>query len=64
MMLGVGYTLSAIGPFALGAVRDATGSYTTSLWLIAGCAGLVALSALPLTRSRLARAADASAAGN
>ena len=64
MMLGVGYTLSAIGPFALGAVRDATGSYTTSLWLIAGCAALVALSALPLTRPRLARAADASAAGN
>jgi CP family cyanate transporter-like MFS transporter len=63
MMLGVGYTISAIGPFALGAVRDSTGSYTTSLWLIAGCAALVALSALPLTRARLARAADATAAG-
>ena len=38
MMLGVGYTISAIGPFALGAVGDLTGSYTTSLWQIAAAA--------------------------
>jgi CP family cyanate transporter-like MFS transporter len=61
MMLGVGYTISAIGPFALGAVRDLTGSYTTSLWLIAGAAALVALAGSPLTRERLARAAAAAA---
>lgn len=57
MMLGVGYSFSAIGPFALGAVRDATGSYTTSLWLIAAAAGCVGLLSLPLSRERVARAA-------
>ena len=59
MMLGVGYTISAIGPFALGAARDATGSYTASLWVIAGCAVAVAVSGSPLTHERLARAAAA-----
>lgn len=57
MMLGVGYTISALGPFALGAVRDLTGSYTTSLWLIAGAASVVALLSAPLTRERLSAAA-------
>lgn len=62
MMLGAGYTISALGPFALGAVRDVTGSYTTSLWLIAGAAAVVAMLSAPLTRERLSRAA-ASAPG-
>ena len=57
MMLGVGYTISALGPFVLGAVRDLTGSYTTSLWLVAGSAALVAVLSVPLTRERLAQAA-------
>jgi len=35
MMLGLGYTIGAVSPFVLGAVRDATGSFTASLWLIA-----------------------------
>ena len=35
MMLGLGYTIGALSPFLLGAVRDATGSFTASLWLIA-----------------------------
>ena len=43
--------------------RAPTGSYTTSLWLIAGVAGLVAALALPLTRERLARAAASAAGG-
>ncbi|MEZ5099258.1 MAG: MFS transporter [Thermoleophilia bacterium] len=34
MMLGGGYVLAAIAPFGLGAARDATGSFATSLWLI------------------------------
>ncbi len=59
MMLGVGYSISALGPFVLGAVRDLTGSYTTSLWLIAGAAALVAVLSLPLTKERLAQAAAA-----
>ena len=31
MMLGLGYTIGAISPFVLGAVRDLTGSFTASL---------------------------------
>jgi CP family cyanate transporter-like MFS transporter len=49
MMLGLGYTLGAISPFLLGAVRDLTGSFTTSLWLLVGFAGLLlgTVAALP-----------------
>ncbi len=41
MMLGVGYTIGAIAPLALGAARDLTGSYTTTLWLIAGAGAVL-----------------------
>jgi CP family cyanate transporter-like MFS transporter len=34
MLLG-GYILSSIGPFVLGAVRDVSGSFVASLWLLA-----------------------------
>ena len=49
MMLGFGYTIAAIAPFALGAVRDATGSFTASLWAVVGLliALAVAVAALP-----------------
>lgn len=44
MMLGVGYTIGAASPLVLGALRDATGSFTGSLWLLVGfCSGLLAL---------------------
>ncbi|HEX5585265.1 CynX/NimT family MFS transporter [Gaiella sp.] len=47
MMLGVGYTLGAVSPFALGAVRDATGSFDAVLWvcvvLLAFLTGLASL---------------------
>jgi CP family cyanate transporter-like MFS transporter len=33
MLLG-GYTVSALGPFALGAARDATGNFEASLWIL------------------------------
>ena len=33
MLLG-GYALSALGPFALGAARDATGNFQASLWIL------------------------------
>jgi len=54
MMLGVGYTIGAISPVVLGAVRDATGDFTASLWLIAGFAGLllVSVAALPARSER------------
>ena len=34
LMLGVGYTFGAVTPFALGAVRDVTGSFSASLWIL------------------------------
>ena len=46
MMLGVGYTLSALSPLLLGVLRDRTGSFTAVLWaLVAGAAALVAVDA-------------------
>src|SRR5207247_5977806 len=36
MMLGVGYTLSSSSPLVLGAVRDATGSFSSALWVLVG----------------------------
>ena len=52
MMLGVGYVIGAASPLVLGAVRDATGSFTSSLWLIVGfsAALLVAVAAAPVRR--------------
>jgi CP family cyanate transporter-like MFS transporter len=35
MMLGIGYCIGALAPLALGALRDATGSFETGLWCIA-----------------------------
>ena len=35
MMLGLGYTISALSPFLLGAIRDATGSFDAVLWVAA-----------------------------
>jgi CP family cyanate transporter-like MFS transporter len=53
MMLGFGYSLAAISPFALGAVRDATGSFRTSLWLLAAITTALALIAWQLGPRRL-----------
>jgi CP family cyanate transporter-like MFS transporter len=41
MQLGVGYTMAALAPFALGALRDTTGSFAAGLWVVAGIAILV-----------------------
>ena len=59
MMLGLGYAIGAVSPLLLGAVRDATGSFTSSLWLIVGfsAALLVAVAAAPT--GRRARVASA-----
>ncbi len=35
MLLG-GYVISSLGPFILGAVRDTTGTFALSLWLLVG----------------------------
>jgi MFS transporter, CP family, cyanate transporter len=53
VMLGGGYSISAASPFVLGAVRDATGSFSDALWLlVATAAGLLLVSAT-LSRERL-----------
>ena len=43
MMLGVGYTLSASSPLALGAVRDLAGSFGAVLWVLVVAAGVLLL---------------------
>jgi CP family cyanate transporter-like MFS transporter len=64
-MLGLGYTISATGPFILGAVRDVTGSFDGPLWLAVGLlAAIVPLViALPRPQVRSAALAEGSAAG-
>jgi CP family cyanate transporter-like MFS transporter len=43
MMLGGGYTIAAISPFVLGAVRDVTGSFDAVLWVCASFLVLLAV---------------------
>ncbi len=65
MLLG-GYILSALGPFALGAARDATGDFGASLWLLVGLGTALVACCLLLSPSRLrhgVRAAPAVALG-
>ena len=61
LMLGFGYVLAAVSPFVLGAIRDATGSFTAALWAIAASRTAMLLVCLPLSRERLHRAAEAHA---
>jgi CP family cyanate transporter-like MFS transporter len=52
MMLGLGYVIGACSPLLLGVVRDETGSFTGSLWLVVAFSSLltVAVGCLPHTR--------------
>lgn len=52
MLLG-GYILSSLGPFALGAARDATGDFGASLWLLVLLGAVLVVCCLPLSPSRL-----------
>lgn len=42
-MLFCGYTLAAIGPVALGAMRDLTGSFRPVLWVLVGSAAVLVM---------------------
>jgi CP family cyanate transporter-like MFS transporter len=54
LMLGAGYSLSAMSPFVLGAIRDASSGYGIVLWVLVGfTAALFAVNA-SLTPARLA----------
>ena len=52
MLLG-GYIVSALGPLALGAARDATGNFQASLWLLVVVAFSLVACCLLLTPRRL-----------
>ena len=54
MLLG-GYVLSSLGPVGLGVLRDATGAYALSLWLLVGLAAALVASCLALSPARLHR---------
>ncbi len=54
MMLGLGYTLSAISPLLLGAVRDAAGRFTPVLWVLVGVAVVLAFVDSSFSPERLA----------
>jgi MFS transporter, CP family, cyanate transporter len=41
LMLTVGYLIAALGPLLVGKLRDLTGNYGWSLWLLVGVAGLM-----------------------
>jgi CP family cyanate transporter-like MFS transporter len=53
LMLGAGYTIAAAGPIALGAVRDLTGSFATSLWVLVVLAVALLAAIAPLSAERL-----------
>ena len=52
MLLG-GYILSSLGPFLLGAARDATGNFEASLWLLVVVGVVLVACCLTLSPSRL-----------
>lgn len=52
VLLG-GYTLSSLSPVGLGALRDATGSFSPVLWTMFGAGVVLLACCLPLTADRL-----------
>jgi CP family cyanate transporter-like MFS transporter len=53
MMLGIGYTLSAASPLALGAVRDLAGGFGPVLWVLIGAAAALVVVDASFSRERL-----------
>jgi CP family cyanate transporter-like MFS transporter len=53
LMLGGGYTISAAGPFLLGLLRDAAGSFTLAMWAIFAVTGLILAILLLTSQERL-----------
>jgi MFS transporter, CP family, cyanate transporter len=56
LMLGAGYSLSAMSPFVLGAIRDASSSYSVVLWVLVGFTAVLFAVDSTLTPARLASA--------
>jgi CP family cyanate transporter-like MFS transporter len=61
MLLG-GYILSSAGPVVLGAVRDVTGDFTASLWILVVVAVVLVVACLSLSPERLRRGIQREAA--
>jgi MFS transporter, CP family, cyanate transporter len=57
MMLGIGYTLSAGSPLALGAIRDLAGGFGPVLWVLVAAAAVLVLVDASFSRERLSVAA-------
>jgi CP family cyanate transporter-like MFS transporter len=55
MMLGLGYTVSAVGPFLLGLVRDVAGSFRLAMWLIFAMTAVILLVAILTSQEALRR---------
>ena len=53
LMFLAGYAIAAVAPLGLGAVRDLTGSFSTSLWALVGVAVALLAACLPLSPARL-----------
>jgi CP family cyanate transporter-like MFS transporter len=53
MMLGLGYTLSSSSPLVLGAIRDATGTFSSALWVLVGVGAALVVVESSFTRARL-----------
>jgi CP family cyanate transporter-like MFS transporter len=55
LMLGGGYSIAALSPFVLGAVRDLTGSLTGGLWVLVLIGIVTTVVAASLSPARLSR---------
>jgi CP family cyanate transporter-like MFS transporter len=54
LMLGAGYSLSALSPFVLGAIRDASSGFDVVLWVLVGFTAALLVVNASLTPARLA----------
>src|SRR5205085_6868817 len=53
LMLGGGYTISAVGPSVLGLLRDVAGSFTLAMWMIFAVTGVILAILLLTSHERL-----------
>ena len=47
------YTISALGPFLLGALRDTAGSFTLAMWVIFAITGIILVILVLTSQERL-----------
>jgi len=64
MMLGVGYTLSALSPLLLGAIRDLAGGFDPVLWTLVGLGAALVVVDFSFSPARLAAGRAEAAQGS